>query len=338
MMALVKKRGVMSNRVGITAVASYFPPKIVTNDDLSKIMETNDEWIQSRTGICQRHRAEPGVGASDLALPAVKKLLERRNIKAGEIDCIIVATVTPDTMFPSTASRLQHLIGADRAWGFDLSAACSGFLFGLATGRGLIRAGSAKKCLVVGVDVMSSIINMEDRTTAVLFGDGAGCVLLEEVPHHGIIDCKLRVDGSGGPNLTMPAGGSKNPATIETVAAGQHFVHQKGREVFKMAVTEMANISLDLLHRNNLSTEDIDLFVPHQANIRIINSAVKKLKLPREKLMLNIDRRANTTAATLPTCLDEAVECGKLKQGDRVLMATFGAGYTWGSLLLEWCF
>ena len=301
-------------------------------------MDTNDAWIRTRTGIGQRHYVEKGMGSSDLAVPAIRQTLERRGIGADEIDLIIVATVTPDTLFPSTACRIQHALGAENAWGYDLSAACSSFLYALISGHGMVASGQARKTLVVGVDVMSSIINMEDRTTAVLFGDGAGCVLLEEVAEGGIIDHRLKVDGAGANNLHMPAGGSRRPASAETVANKEHFVHQNGREVFKTAVTEMANISYQVLERQGLTGDDIHLFVPHQANIRIIESAAKRMKLPWEKVMINIDRRANTTSATLPTCLDEAVGNGRLKKGDKVLLATFGAGYTWGGALLEWSY
>lgn len=323
-------------RVGITSVASYFPPKIVTNDDLSKIMDTNDAWIRTRTGITRRHYAEPGVGASGLAIPAVKTCLQRRGITAQDIDCIIVATVTPDTLFPATACRIQHEIGASNAWGFDLSAACSSFLYALVTGRSMVASGQSKRCLVIGADVMSSILNYEDRATAVLFGDGAGCVLLEEVADGGLIDNILHIDGAGARNLYMPAGGSLKPASHETVGNKEHFVHQNGREVFKSAVRDMAEVSFALLEKNHLVGDDLALFVPHQANIRIIESAAKRMKLDWAKVMINIDRRANTTSATLPTCLDEAAEKGRIKKGDRILLATFGAGYTWGSMLLEW--
>ena len=323
-------------QVGITAIGSYFPTRIVTNDELSQVMDTNDTWIRTRTGIGQRHWVERGTGASELALPAVEQCLARRGMDPKDLDAIIVGTVTPDTLFPSTACRLQDMIGAERAWGFDLSAACSSFLYALITGQNLIAGGQIKRCMVVGVDVMSSIINMEDRTTAVLFGDGAGCVLLEEVADGGIVDAILRIDGAGGDHLHMPAGGSRLPASHETVDNKQHYVHQNGREVFKTAVTEMANVSWEILQRQGLSNEDLQLFVPHQANIRIIESAAKRIKLPWEKVMINIDRRANTTSATLPTCLDEAQERGRLTKGDWVLLATFGAGYTWGAALLQW--
>ncbi|CAM2064790.1 3-oxoacyl-[acyl-carrier-protein] synthase 3 [Sulfidibacter corallicola] len=327
-----------AKRVGITAVASYFPENIVTNDDLAKIMDTSDEWIRTRTGITQRHHAAPGVGASDLALPAAQEVLEKRGLAPTDIDCIIVATVTPDMLFPATACLLQHKLGATNAWGFDLSAACSSFLYALSTGQALVAAGRSKRCLVVGVDVMSRIINMEDRTTAVLFGDGAGVALLEEVDSGGWIDCELHIDGAGGQNLYMPAGGSVKPATAETVANKEHYVHQNGREVFKSAVREMAAVSVSLMEKHGYTKEDLALFIPHQANIRIIESAANRLNLPEETVMLNIDRRANTTSATLPSCMVEAVEQGRLKKGDLLLLATFGAGYTWGSALLEWSF
>lgn len=327
-----------SVKVGITAVSSWFPPNIVTNDDLAKIMDTNDEWIRTRTGISQRHHADPGVGASEVAIPAVKKLLEKRGIGPNDIDTIICATVTPDTLFPATACRIQHGIGAQNAWGFDLSAACSSFLYALSTGTSLVASGASKRCVVVGVDIMSSIINMEDRTTSVLFGDGAGCCLLEPVSEGGIIDQILKIDGSGASNLYMPAGGSARPASNETVANKEHYVHQNGREVFKTAVTEMAAVSEAIMQKHGYTQEDLALFIPHQANIRIIDSATKRLELPKEKVMINIDRRANTTSATLPSCMDEAVDTGRLKKGDLLLLATFGAGYTWGSALLEWSY
>ena len=328
----------MKKRVGITGVGSFFPQRIVTNDELAQIMDTNDEWIRSRTGIRQRHFAEPGTGVSELAFPAIKQMLERRGLAASEIDTIIVATVTPDTLFPATACRLQHMLGIQNAWGFDLSAACSSFLYALTTGHALVMSGHSSRCLIVGADVMSSIINMKDRTTAVLFGDAAGCVLLEEVAVGGLIDSVLRIDGIGAPNLHMPAGGSKKPPSLETVALGEHYVHQNGREVYKNAITDLVNVGVEVLARQNFSANDLDLFIPHQANIRIIDSAAKRLGIEKDRVMVNIDRRANTTSATLPTCMDEAMSRGLLKKGDLVLLATFGAGYTWGGTLLEWSF
>lgn len=325
-------------KVGITAVASHFPERIVTNADLSELMETSDDWIRSRTGISQRHWVEPGTGASEIAIPAVKKALDQRGMKPEELDCIIVATVTPDTLFPATACRIQHGVGATNAWGFDLSAACSSYLYALVSGVKLVQGGAARNAMIVGVDIMSSIINKEDRTTAVLFGDGAGAALIEPVESGGFLDSILRIDGSGGKNLYMPAGGSARPATEETVRNKEHYVHQNGKEVFKAAVTGMCNASTGILDKCGYKKEDLALFIPHQANIRIIDAAAKRLDLPYEKVMINIDRRANTTSATLPSCMHEAVEMEKLKKGDLLLLATFGAGYTWGAGLIEWSF
>lgn len=325
-------------RVGITATGSYFPPRIVTNDDFAKTLDTSDEWIRTRTGVRQRHFVEPGTGASDLAHPAVTSMLQERGISAEEIDLILFATVTPDTMFPSTACRLQDMLGAKNAWGFDLSAACSSFLYALATGIEFVASGRSTKCVVVGADVMSSIVDQTDRATAVLFGDGAGCVLLEPVSRFGYIDDDLHIDGAGGQHLYMPAGGSKLPASEETVANRQHFVHQNGREVFKHAVIALAQVSSDILKKHGKTAQDLKLFIPHQANIRIINNTAHRLKLSPDQVMVNIDRRANTTAATLPTCMDEAVRTQRLNPGDLVLLSTFGAGFTWGSALLEWAY
>ena len=328
----------MTKRVGITATGQYFPPNVITNDDLAEHMDTSDEWIRTRTGISQRHHADPGVGSSDLAVPAIGEMLERRGLTIDDVDLLIVATTTADTVFPSTACRIQHKLGAKNLWGFDLSGACSGFLYALITGHSMVASGQARRCIVVGTEVMSSILNRADRKTFVLFGDGAGCVLLEEVVCGGILDSVAHIDGAGGIHLHMPAGGSKLPASSETVANGQHYVHQNGKEVFKSAVRDMVEVSLDILNRNNLSADDIDLFIPHQANIRIIESASKRLRLPSSKVMINIDSHANTTAATLPTCMDEAVQTSRLKKGNLLLLTTFGAGYTWGSALLEWSY
>jgi 3-oxoacyl-[acyl-carrier-protein] synthase-3 len=265
--------------------------------------------------------------------------LDRRGMQADELEVIIVATVTPDTFFPSTACRVQDAIGAKNAFGFDLSAACSGFVYALTTGAALIASGGYSKVAVVGVDVMSSIINMEDRTTCVLFGDGAGAVILEPVAEGlGILDFEHRVDGSGGCLLQMPAGGSKKPASHETVDAMEHFVHQSGSEVFKFAVREMAEGSRSMLDRNGFSPADLKLFVPHQANMRIMDAAVKRLELPSERMVVNIDRYANTTAATIPTALHQAQESGRMEKGDLVLLSAFGAGLTWGTVLLRWAY
>ncbi|MDE3246432.1 MAG: ketoacyl-ACP synthase III [Acidobacteriota bacterium] len=325
--------------VGITATGQYYPAKRVTNDDLAKVMETSDEWIRSRTGIGSRHWVEKGVGASDLAVPALQMALDHRGMKAEELEAIIVATVTPDTMFPATACRVQDAIGAKNAFGFDLSAACSGFLYALTTGAALIASGAYSKVAVVGVDVMSSIMNMEDRATCVLFGDGAGAVILEPVAGGlGLIDFEHRVDGSGGCILHMPAGGSKKPASHATVDAKEHFIHQSGSEVFKFAVREMAEGSRAMLDRNGFSPDDLKLFVPHQANLRIMDAAVKRLELPSERMVVNIDRYANTTAATIPTALHQAQAEGRMQKGDLVLLSAFGAGLTWGTVLLRWAY
>lgn len=324
----------------VTAVSHYVPEKVVSNLDLEKILDTSDEWIRTRTGIRQRHVAEKGVAASDLSAEAVKKLIRQRGISAQEIDCIIVATVTPDMFFPSTACTLQEKIGARNAWGFDLSGACSGFIYALATAAQFVHSGAYKKVLVVGADIMTSILDPKDRNTYVLFGDGAGAVLVEptEPGEKGIIDFILRSDGSGGKYLYMPAGGSLCPSTHETVDKKMHFVHQDGRAVFKYAVQGMADVSLEILKRNHLCVSEITLYVPHQANSRIIEATAERMGLDKAKVVLNIDRFANTTAATIPIGLDEACQQKRLRKGDLVLLASFGAGFTWGSLLLRWSF
>ncbi len=323
--------------VGITATGQCFPPKVVTNDDLAQILDTNDEWIRSRTGIRERRWVEPGTGASQLGAPALQQALDARGLKASELDLLVVTTVTPDTLFPATACRIQERVGASNAFGFDLNAACSGFLFALTTAASMVAAGAARKAAVVGVDIMSTIINKEDRATAVLFGDGAGAVIVEQVdPGYGILDFEHRIDGSGGEFLFMPAGGSLKPATAETVANKEHTIHQAGSEVFKNAVREMADNSRLLLDRNGLKGEDLALFVPHQANIRIMDAAAKRLELDPARMMVNIDRYANTTTATIPTALHQAREQGRLAKGDLVILSAFGAGFTWGSTLLRW--
>ncbi len=325
--------------VGITATGQCFPPRVVTNDDLSKIMETNDEWIRSRTGISERRWAEPGTGASKLGAPALQMALDNRGMKATELDAIIVATVTPDTLFPATACRIQEMVGATNAFGFDLSAACSGFLYALTTAASLVAAGGVKRVGVVGVDIMSTVIDLEDRTTSVLFGDGAGAVIVERVEDGlGILDFEHCIDGSGGCFLHMPAGGSASPATAETVAARDHYIHQSGSEVFKKAVREMADNSRLLMDRNGFTGDQLKLFVPHQANIRIMDAAAKRLELDPSRMMVNIDKFGNTTAATIPTALHQAWEQGRMQKGDLVALAAFGAGFTWGSTLLRWAY
>jgi 3-oxoacyl-[acyl-carrier-protein] synthase-3 len=312
---------------------------VVTNEDLSKIMETNDEWIRTRTGIRERRWAEPGTGASQLGAPALQMALDNRGIKASDLDLIVVATVTPDTQFPATACRIQDMLGATNAFGFDLNAACSGFLYALNTAAGMVAGGVVNRAAVVGVDVMSTIIDLEDRSTSVLFGDGAGAVIVERVDEGlGILDSELKVDGSGACFLHMPAGGSLKPASAETVAAREHYIHQSGSEVFKKAVREMADNSRLLMDRNGFSGSELKLFVPHQANIRIMDAAAKRLELDPARMMVNIDRYANTTDATIPTALHQAVQENRVAKGDLVALAAFGAGFTWGATLLRWAY
>lgn len=325
-------------RAKITAVSYHVPERRVTNNDLAKIVDTSDEWIYERTGIRERRIAEKGTGASDLGAKAAQKVLEKRGIDASEIDLIIFATVTPDMFFPSSACLVQDKIGARRAWGFDLSGACSGFLYALSTGAQFIQTGAHRRVLVIGADIMTSIINFEDRATCVLFGDGAGAVLLEaaEDGEEGIIDFMLRCDGSGGQFLYMPAGGSLNPSSAETVQKKMHYVHQDGRNVFKFAVRGMAEISEAILDRNRLDIRQIKLYIPHQANMRIIRAAMEKMHMDESQVAINIDKYANTTAATIPICLSEAAESKRIQKNDYILMASFGAGFTWGSVLLRW--
>ncbi len=324
----------------ITAVAHHVPEKVVTNHDLERDLDTTDEWIQTRTGIRERRMVEEGVATSDLAAAAAQKALQRRGLAASEVDCIIVATVTPDMFFPSTACLVQDKIGANRAWGFDLSGACTGFLFALVTAAQFIHSGAHKKVLVVGADVMTSILDPTDRNTYVLFGDGAGAVLMEPTApgETGLIDFILRCDGSGGRYLYMPGGGSLHPADHNTVARKMHFVHQDGRAVFKAAVQGMADVSEELLKRNHLAAADVALYVPHQANMRIIDAAAERLGLAAGRVVRNIERYANTTAGTIPIGLSEACKQGSLRRGDLLLMASFGAGFTWGSVLMRWNF
>lgn len=323
-------------KAGITATGSFFPEKIITNHDLEKRIDTNDEWIRSRTGISQRHYAEKGVGSADLAAPAVKKMLEDRGISPEEIDLVIFATVTPDTVFPASACRIQNMLGMKNAWGFDVSAACSSFLFTLTTGIQYVQSGRSNKCVVIGADVMTSIVNHEERATCVIFGDGAGCVLIEPVEEGGFIDDFFKVDGSGAEFLHMPAGGSRLPASLETVKNGDHFIHQQGNQVFKRAVKDMAQAAVNVMEKNNIKPEEITLFVPHQANKRIIDVVGHRAGFKPEQVIINIDKRGNTTSATLPTCLDEAAKEGRIKKGDLVMLAAFGAGFTWGASLFQW--
>ena len=322
----------------ITSVGAYVPPRLLTNADLEKMVETNDEWIVERTGIKQRHLVESGVATSDLAECAAKDCLRKRGIEASELDAILVATVTPDMFFPATACLVQEKIGAKGAWGFDLSAACSGFLYAVQMGAKLIESGAHKKVMVIGADVMSSILDYTDRSTCILFGDGAGAVLLEaaDADEIGMVDFVHEIDGSGATSLYMPGGGSLHPATAETVTAKMHFVHQEGGAVFKVAVRKMAELSEALLARNGLTAADVDLFIPHQANKRIILATAERLGMPEEKIIINIGEYGNTTAGTIPLAMHTALEQGRLKKGMTVLLAAFGGGYTIGATLLRW--
>lgn len=324
-------------RAFISAVGMYVPENVVTNNDLAFRVETSDEWIRERTGIRERRIVSDHEANSDLSARAVQACLDNAGVSADEIDLIIVPTVTPDTMFPSTACRIQEKVGATRAWGFDLSGACSGFIYALATGAQFIETGVHRKVVVVGTDVMSSIVDPEDRATCVLFGDGSGAVLLEPTYEEtGLLDFLLRCDGSGGKYLYMPAGGSKQPASLETVKKRMHYVYQDGRTVFKFAVRYMAEASTEILKRNGYTSEDLDLLVPHQANLRIIKSVADRLGLREDQVAVNIEEYANTTAATIPISLFESMKAGKLKSGDLVVLTSFGAGFTWGSTLLRW--
>jgi 3-oxoacyl-[acyl-carrier-protein] synthase-3 len=325
-------------RTWIRSLATYVPPRLLTNDDLEKMVDTTSEWILQRTGIHTRHIVDPGVATSDLGKEAALKAIEQAGLTPSDIDVIIVGTTTPDMFFPSTACLIQHKIGADRAWGFDLAGACSGFNFALAAGSQLVATGFHNHALVVGADVMSSIIDYTDRATCVLFGDGAGAAVVSVAPEGeaGIIDFAHEIDGSGGPALQMPAGGSLRPSSHETVEKKLHYVKQDGQTVFKFAVRKTEEISRRVLERNGYTPEDVDLFVSHQANRRIITSAADKLGLDPCKVIVNIERYGNTTAATIPLALDEARDTGRLKKGDLVLLASVGAGFTIGSVLLRW--
>ncbi len=324
----------------ITGVAGYAPPRVLTNADLEKIVDTSDDWIFTRTGIRERHIVENGVAASHLATEATRTLLEQTRVDPEEIDLIVVASVTPDMMFPATACLVQERIGAKRAWGFDLSAACSGFVYALMVGAQFVGPGTHKKVLVIGSDVMTSIINFQDRATCVLFGDGAGAVLVEpaESDDEGILDFLGDVDGSGGCYLYMSGGGSLHPASHETVDKKMHYVQQEGAQVFKYAVRRMAEVACQLLERNGFSSRDLSLVVPHQANLRIIRAMQERIGIEDSKVLVNIDRYGNTTAATIPLGLRDAVEQGRLRKGDLVLLVAVGAGYTTGGILLRWAY
>jgi 3-oxoacyl-[acyl-carrier-protein] synthase III len=323
--------------VKISALGTYVPPKVMTNRDFEKIVETSDEWITTRTGIRERHVVDKGMATSDLAVEAARNALTERGIEPNDIEAIVVATVTPDMFFPSTACLVQHKLGMKGVWGFDLSAACSAFIYALQAGAQFVQTGAHKKVLVIGSDVMSSILDYTDRATCILFGDGAGAVILEASQDGtGLIDFEHEVDGSGACSLYMPGGGSLHPANHETVEKKMHFVHQDGQAVFKFAVRKMAEVCETLLARNNVKPNDIDCFIPHQANQRIIKATAERLGLKSESVIINIDRYGNTTAGTIPLAMQSAREEGRLKKGDLVLLASVGAGFTVGATLLRW--
>lgn len=320
----------------ITAVEGYVPDEVVTNDDLAKFVDTSDEWITTRTGIKERRIMREGA-SSDMATIAVQRLLEKKGIDPLEIDLVICATVTPDYVFPSTANVVCDKVGMKNAWGYDLIAACSGFIYALSTAAQFIENGKHKKVLVIGVDKMSSIIDYQDRTTCVIFGDGCGVVLLEpNTEGLGMQDSILKSDGSGRHYLYQPAGGSVAPASIETVEKRMHFVKQEGMQVFKFAVTNMADVSAEIMEKNNLTSEDVDWLVPHQANLRIIDATANRMGLPKEKVMVNIQKYGNTTAGTLPLCLWDYEK--QLKKGDKLILSAFGGGFTWGAVYLTWAY
>jgi len=328
-------------RPKITALGCYTPPGLLTNADLEKLVATNDQWIRERTGISERHIASPEMATSDLAVEAALVALASRGIAASELDAILVATVTPDMMFPATACLVQHRIGASKAWGFDLVAACAGFLYGLTTGAHLVACGTHKKVLAIGADTMSRIIDYTDRSTCILFGDGAGAMLIEaaeEGEDVGFIDFIGEIDGAGGEYLKMPAGGSRLPASAETVAQRLHYVKQDGQQVFKFAVKKISELCEELLARNGFTAADVSIMIPHQANRRIISATAERLGLPMDRVLINIERYGNTTAGTIPLATRDAISQGRLKKGDLVLFAAVGAGYTAGACLWRWAY
>ncbi|MGD0362839.1 MAG: beta-ketoacyl-ACP synthase III [Bryobacteraceae bacterium] len=330
------------SKVKISALGCYVPPGVLTNKDLERMVDTNSEWIVERTGICERHIAAPDMATSDMGTEAARVALAARGITADELDAILVCTVTPDMLFPATACLIQDRLGAHHAWGFDLIAACSSFLYGLTTGAALVSAGTHRKVLVVGADTMSRIIDYTDRATCILFGDGAGAMLLEPTDESddgaGFIDFIGEIDGSGGDFLKMPAGGSRLPASAETIEKRQHYVHQQGQQVFKYAVKKMYEVCAELLERNGLKPSDVKILIPHQANRRIITGAAERMGLRPEQVIINIDRYGNTTSATLPLATRDVIEQGRLKRGDLVMFAAVGAGYTAGASLWRWAY
>lgn len=337
--SFANRPGAPVRRAKITALGCYTPPRLLTNADLEKMVETNNQWIIERTGIRERHIADPDVATSDLAIEAAKAALAQRGIDGSEIEAIIVCTVTPDMLFPSTACIVQDRLGAKGAWGFDLIAACSSFLFGLTTGAHLVAAGTHKKVLVIGADTMSRIIDYTDRATCILFGDGAGAMLIEPSDDElGFVDYLNEVDGSGGEFLKMPAGGSRMPASHETVEKRLHYVHQEGQQVFKFAVRKMYEVCRDLLDRNNVDPKTVRMLIPHQANRRIITATADRLGLSADKVQINIERYGNTTGGTIPLATRDAINDGKVKKGDLVLFAAVGAGYTAAASLWRWAY
>ena len=327
----------MNLKAIITATAHKVPEKIMTNFDLEKLVDTNDEWIKSRTGIIKRHVVSQNEATSDISTKIARSLLKKSGISAKEIDLIIIGTITPDHFTPSTAALVQKNIEALNAWGFDLSAACSGFLFGLETGSNFIKSGKYKKVMVIGIDIMTSVLDYSDRDTCVIFGDGGGGVILEPCDEdYGIIDSLLHMDGNGGKYLSIPGGGSRSPSSFESIKNKEHFVKQDGKTVYKYAVKGMADVSKRLLEKNCISGSKIKLFIPHQANKRIIDAAAKRCGIASDRVMVNIQNYGNTTAGTIPIALNEASEKKMITEGDLILMSSFGAGFTWGSLLLRW--
>lgn len=324
-------------RATVTAIAHNVPPTVFDNGWFAERMDTNDEWIQTRTGIKERHFATEG-GVTDILLPAAQKALQQRGMDPMDVDCLIVATVTADRIFPASAAILQHKLGAKNAWGFDLAAACSGFLYALVTAAKLVESGAVRNVLLCSGDKMSAIIDFEDRATSVLFGDGGGCVLIEPSSDddHGIIDFILRMDGAGEVHLHQKAGGSLRPPTAETVANREHYVYQEGQAVFKSAVKGMADVSYEIMERNHLTADDVAWLIPHQANLRIIDATAERMGLSKDKVMVNIERYGNTTAGTIPICVSELYQQKKITKGDYLVLSSFGAGFTWGSVLLRW--
>lgn len=321
----------------ITSIAHYLPPDVYTNDFFAKYLDTTDEWIMTRTGISERRFLKEGA-TSDLIVPAALECIQKRGIDKNEIDCILVATVTPDHNFPSTAAVVQNKLGIESCWGFDISAACSGFVFALATAVSLVESGTAKKVLLCGADKMSTIVNFDDRTQAVLFGDGAGVCIVEKSddPNKGVLDKLMFIDGKGAPYLHQKAGGSAKKVSHETVENKEHYIYQDGQAVFKAAVVGMADVSTEIMRRNNLSSDDIAWLVPHQANLRIISATANRMGIGPEKVMVNIEKYGNTTAGTIPICISEWLSKGLIKDGDNLVLSSFGAGFTWGSIYLKW--